>query len=89
LQNKNLNLQSKLKRSVMRKKYKNFALAFNSLFSGGDYLRYVTDGKMSRDSVGTYQGPLNDKINMGNDIRNIYSDMNKAIKAGYGKITAQ
>jgi hypothetical protein len=73
----------------MRKRFKDFTFAIHSLFSKGDYLRYITDGKMSRDFIGEYQGPLNDKVNLGNDMRNVYSDMNKAVKAGYGEVAAK
>jgi hypothetical protein len=72
----------------MRKGFNDFIFAINSLFATTDGLFYVTDGKISRDSIGKYQGPLDDRANMRNDMRNVYSDMNSAMKL-YGQSIAK
>lgn len=73
----------------MKKKMKSLADALSALFSGESYLQRVPSTRGDIDSIGEYQGPVRDKMNMSNDRRNICSDMNIAIKEGYGKIAAQ
>lgn len=73
----------------MRTKIRNFTFAIHALFSGEDYLRHITKGELFYDFTEGYQGPWSDKKNMRDDMRNIRSDMQKAIKDYYGKATAQ
>lgn len=74
---------------AMEKKMKDLTDALQALFSGDDYSRRAAATRAAIESMGEYQGLLKDKENMRNDKRNIYSDMNIAIKEGYGKIAAQ
>jgi hypothetical protein len=78
-----------LKIKAMGKRIKDIVNAINALFSGDDYMRHVANTRSITDSIGEYQGPLKDRENMRNDRRNIYSDMNIAIREGYGKIATQ
>lgn len=69
----------------MEKNFKDFVDAFNALFGEKDDACLIAKTRAAIDSIGEYQGPLKDKENMSNDMLNIYSDMNIAIKEGYGK----
>jgi len=70
----------------MRRRLKNFSYALHNLVNNDDYLRYITDGKMSYDKIGRFQTPLDGKKNMSSDFCRIFSDVNVAIKEAYNKI---
>jgi hypothetical protein len=45
----------------MAKKFKYFVYALQNVFDNDDYLCCITNGKMTGNFVGEYQGLLNDK----------------------------
>ena len=73
----------------MSRKIKNFVFALHNIVNNDDYLRYVTNDKITHGIIGEYQSPQNDKRNMSNDLRNVYFDMRKAMNAAYGKTSAE
>jgi hypothetical protein len=77
------------KNKTMDKKIKELASAFDVLFEGGNYVLRAASKKTNTESIGVYQGALKDRENLSNDRRHIYSDINIAIREGYGKFAAQ